>query len=56
MVVIEHIFHFDRHGRDAQNSITSIHDFPFPRYKYIFALGKENLLRLSRLAGESEKF
>src|SRR6476659_176576 len=55
-VIVQHIFHFDCHWRDAENSVTPVNDFPFAGNKYIFALGKEYFLGLSGLAGESEEF
>ena len=42
-------------GRNAEDTVPAIHDVAFAGDEDVLALGQENFLRLSRLAGEAEE-
>src|SRR5690348_7821932 len=45
-VVIQHIFYFNCHRRDAQNFVAAVDNVAFGRNKHIIALRQEDSLRL----------
>lgn len=54
-VVVEHVLDLDRGRIDAHHPVAAINDLSFLSDKHVFALGQEDALTLTRMAGETEK-
>src|SRR5439155_11287093 len=54
-IIIQHIFHFNCHRRDAQNFVTAVDNVAFGRNKHVIPLRQEDSLRLTGLIGETKK-
>src|SRR3989441_9287821 len=48
-IIIQHIFHFNCHRRDAQNFVAAVDNVALGRNKNVIPLRQKNSLRLTRL-------
>src|SRR3989475_12965665 len=54
-IIIQHIFHFNCHRRDAQNFVTAVDNVAFGRHKNVLPLRQEDSLRLPGLICGTKK-
>src|SRR5438445_1780502 len=54
-IIIQHIFHFNCHRRDAQNFVAAVDNVALGRNKHVIALRQEDSLRLTRLIRKPKK-
>src|SRR3989475_13148558 len=54
-IIIQHIFHFHCHRRDAQDFVAAVDNVALGRNKLVSAVRQEDSLRLAGLIGETKK-
>src|SRR3989475_12249585 len=54
-IIIQHIFHFNCHRRDAQNFVAAVDNVALGRNKNVIALRQEDSLRVTRVFRKPKK-
>src|SRR5207237_6017189 len=54
-VIIQHIFHFNCHRRDAQNFVAAVDNVALGRNKHVIPLRQKDSLQLTRLVRKAKK-